>query len=179
MIKNFILAIPIVMTALIPTVGKAQTHCRVMDPTTTPLNIRTSPNGRIVGTLDNGVLVSVLDRSIERSRPWVYVGRYEDHSPIGWVFREYIDCEKPHVTVRKHFTCSGIIGSYSTGIADQSIGGGDDMCYFVSQSAAGRDILTHCAVGSNCRVVATVKNDELGGDWSPIITDISTVKRQH
>ena len=64
-----------------------------MDPTGTPLNVRASPNGDIVGTLRNGVQVTVLDRSMDRKRQaWVYVGRSEDRSPIGWVYRQFIAC---------------------------------------------------------------------------------------
>jgi hypothetical protein len=33
----------------------AQSSCRVRDPTGTPLNVRTSPNGNAAGTLNNGV----------------------------------------------------------------------------------------------------------------------------
>jgi hypothetical protein len=44
----------------------AQSLCRVADPTPTPLRVRTSPNGRIVSTLENGTLVSVLDRATDR-----------------------------------------------------------------------------------------------------------------
>ena len=64
-------------------------QCRVSDPNP-PLNVRTTPNGSIVGTLSNGTLVTVLDYS--PNKPWVYVGRYEDRFPIGWVYREYLDC---------------------------------------------------------------------------------------
>jgi len=67
--------------------------CRVMDPTGTPLNVRTIPNGHIVGTLTNGEQVTVLDRTSDRrGKVWVYVGNYEDNKPIGWVFREFIVC---------------------------------------------------------------------------------------
>jgi uncharacterized protein len=69
--------------------GAAQ-QCRVSDPNP-PLNIRTTPNGSIVGTLPNGTLVAVLDYSANRL--WVFVGRYEDWSPIGWVYGEYLDCK--------------------------------------------------------------------------------------
>jgi Bacterial SH3 domain len=68
-------------------------RCRVMDPTGTLLNVRTNPNGGIVGTLANGVLVSILDRSIDsRGRSWVYVSEYSSGKPIGWVFREFVSC---------------------------------------------------------------------------------------
>jgi S1-C subfamily serine protease len=77
------------------TEASAQDRCRVMDPTGTPLNVRTAPNGHMVGTLSNGTLVKILDRpSNVRGRTWVYVGRYEDRVPIGWVYRDYLDCTR-------------------------------------------------------------------------------------
>jgi hypothetical protein len=79
--------------------------------------------------------------------------------------------------VIQNFKCSGKVGSYFAGIADHSIGGGDSMCYFVSQSDIGRRILKICSVGSNCQVVGTVINDQDAGDWSPIITDIIKIER--
>jgi hypothetical protein len=42
----------------------AQSHCRVMDPTGTPLNLRTAPNGQILGNLANGIVVAVLDQAV-------------------------------------------------------------------------------------------------------------------
>ena len=36
-------------------------RCKVTDPTGTPLNVRDSPNGKIVGTLANGVLVAIVE----------------------------------------------------------------------------------------------------------------------
>jgi hypothetical protein len=77
------------------TEASAQDRCRVMDPTGTPLNVRTAPDGNVVGTLSNGTLVKILDRpSNVRERTWVYVGRYEDRVPIGWVYRNYLDCTR-------------------------------------------------------------------------------------
>ena len=67
--------------------------CEIMDPTGTPLNVRASPNGHIVGTLRNGVQIIVLDRaSDQKGQAWVYVGRSNDQSPIGWVYRQFIAC---------------------------------------------------------------------------------------
>jgi uncharacterized protein len=67
--------------------------CRVADPTSTPLNVRTSPNGRIVGTLGNGMSVAILDRMTDRKgETWVYVGGPEDRMPMGWVYANYLDC---------------------------------------------------------------------------------------
>jgi hypothetical protein len=68
-------------------------RCRVTDPTGTPLNVRTKPNGPIVGTLENGLLVYVIDRSTDsRGKAWVYIGDRSSRLPLGWVFREFISC---------------------------------------------------------------------------------------
>jgi hypothetical protein len=70
-----------------------QERCRVMDPTGTPLNVRASPNGAIIGTLPNGMLVSVIDHTLDKNgKPWVNVVSYETRRSIGWVFREFIAC---------------------------------------------------------------------------------------
>jgi len=71
----------------------AQERCRVADPTGTPLNVRTSPDGKIVLTLKNEVLVTVLDHSSNYGKDWVYVGDAE-RVPLGWVFRDYLDCNR-------------------------------------------------------------------------------------
>jgi hypothetical protein len=64
-----------------------------MDPTGTPLNIRTAPSGAIVGTLPNGVLVAVRDNAADQNgKPWAFIAQYPDGAPLGWVFREFISC---------------------------------------------------------------------------------------
>jgi hypothetical protein len=82
-----------------------------------------------------------------------------------------------HIKVFKQFTCSGKVGTYSVSNAvDRSIGSGDGMCYFASASDVGRKILKTCPLGVvDCHLVGTVENDQNGGDWSPIITDITKV----
>jgi len=71
----------------------AQSACRVADPTGTALNVRTTPNGKIVSTLNNGTPVSLLDRTSDHSgRSWVYVGSYPSLKPIGWVYSDFLDC---------------------------------------------------------------------------------------
>jgi hypothetical protein len=79
--------------------------------------------------------------------------------------------------VLTHFECSGMVSRLSTGNADLSIGGGDSMCYFISESAIGKRILRTCHIGLICRVIGTVKNDDSGGDWSPIIIDVTDVTK--
>jgi uncharacterized protein YraI len=75
------------------TSAAAQSRCKVMDPTGTPLNVRSSPQGNIVGALPNGVLVSIVDSAVDANgKPWAYIAGYSHGAPIGWVFREFIAC---------------------------------------------------------------------------------------
>jgi hypothetical protein len=81
------------MLAVHPQPALAQSRCRVMDPTGTPLNVRTSPYGQVVGVLPNDLLVTILDGAVDRGgKPWVYVSQYSNDAPLGWVFREFISC---------------------------------------------------------------------------------------
>ena len=79
--------------ALVIAAHSANAECIVADPSPTPLNVRTAPYGRIVSTLTNGQVVSILDSSIDNEgRPWVYVAD-DNGSPLGWVYREYVVCK--------------------------------------------------------------------------------------
>jgi hypothetical protein len=74
---------------------KAETVCKVTDPTGTPLNVRDAPNGRIINTLKNGREVDILQRAYDnKNRPWVKVGGYHNgkYRIWGWVIREFISC---------------------------------------------------------------------------------------
>ena len=74
-------------------IAAAQERCRVMDPTGTPLNVRASPNGGVIGSLRNGVLVSIREITTDgRGRPWALIAQFESGRRIGWVFREFIAC---------------------------------------------------------------------------------------
>jgi Bacterial SH3 domain/PAN domain len=72
--------------------ASAQSRCLVADPTGTPLNVRTSPDGAILGTLPNDLPVTVLDTTSYRGKAWAHIGRTANNSPIGWVFHDYLDC---------------------------------------------------------------------------------------
>jgi hypothetical protein len=85
--------VPTAVLMLMTLAGPAFAGCIVADPSPTPLNVRTAPYGRIVGTLSNGQSVRILDHSIDGDgRDWVYVG-YGAGDPIGWVFRDFIVCK--------------------------------------------------------------------------------------
>jgi hypothetical protein len=78
------------MSAVLPVhAPRAAERCRISDPNP-PLKVRATPNGSIVGSLSNGTFVTVLDYSANKQ--WVFVGKYEDRSPIGWVYQQYINC---------------------------------------------------------------------------------------
>ena len=67
--------------------------CTVDDPTGTPLNVRASPNGPILGALNNGTSVEVRDVTVDRSgRRWAYILPLSE-GKRGWAFREYLDCD--------------------------------------------------------------------------------------
>ncbi len=66
--------------------------CVVADPTPTPLNMRTAPNGQIIGTVENGTRVSILDSATsQKGEPWVYIAD-DQGKPMGWVYRRFINC---------------------------------------------------------------------------------------
>jgi uncharacterized protein YraI len=70
----------------------AQMKCTVNDPTGTPLNVRSEPNGPIRGSLYNGARVDLWELVYVRDKPWARV------TPVGpgksgWVFRQYLKCQ--------------------------------------------------------------------------------------
>ena len=71
----------------------AQDRCTVTDPTGTPLNIRAAPNGRKLGTLPNGLNVSIVRTGPDnKGRPWALIRPWDSGRVEGWVFREFISC---------------------------------------------------------------------------------------
>ena len=75
--------------------AQAKNRCVIADPSGTPLNVRTGPNGKIVSIIRNGHFVSVVDSALDSTRkPWSYVSDYETGEPIGWVFRSFLVCRE-------------------------------------------------------------------------------------
>jgi hypothetical protein len=61
--------------------------CTVADPTGTPLNIRSMPNGTIIGAFKNGAPVIVLDIKNQ----WAFLYEANQPAPVsGWVFGPYL-----------------------------------------------------------------------------------------
>jgi len=74
--------------------AKAQ-KCKVTDPTGTPLNVRSSPNGRITGKARNGMIVYIeRDATDANGKAWVRIATYQRNRYVvlGWVYREFISC---------------------------------------------------------------------------------------
>ena len=68
--------------------------CTVADPTGTPLNVREEPNGKILGTWENGVRVRPYDEQTVNGKVWYAVERFADDNKAGWVFDAYLKCEE-------------------------------------------------------------------------------------
>ena len=70
-------------------------RCKVTDPTGTPLNVRASPNGRILRKIANGTVVFIEDTSYDsKNRAWAQISIpvRNGRRTLGWVFREFISC---------------------------------------------------------------------------------------
>jgi serine protease Do len=88
--------------------ASAQDRCVVADASGTPLNIRSGPDGHIIGTISNGILVTIFDQLSVSGRSWVYVGRYEDRVPIGWVYRDYLNCAAAAASQPSSYVLDGL-----------------------------------------------------------------------
>ncbi|MGL4240672.1 MAG: peptide-binding protein [Beijerinckiaceae bacterium] len=71
----------------------AAQQCMVSDPTGTPLNMRESPNGRILGTLRNGTFVTMRDVIELRGQRWAELAMNRPGGTV-YVLREYISCRQ-------------------------------------------------------------------------------------
>ncbi len=91
--KQKIFAATLLISCVWAAGAAAQSRCRVMDPTGTPLNIRSAPDGGVVGTLPNGVLVAIRENAVDpNGKQWANISQYSDGAPLGWVFRDFIAC---------------------------------------------------------------------------------------
>ena len=88
-------SIAVLLFALSAPAGARSLDCRVADPTGTPLNIRTQPNGEVVNTARNGDLIQVFsgeEKYDSRGRLWYYVANRFSSAPDGYALAAYIRC---------------------------------------------------------------------------------------
>lgn len=67
-------------------------ECVVDDPTGTPLNVRSAPNGPIVTTLRNGTRLEVIEETRIGAKRWLFVSLGGER--LGWIFGAYVVCPK-------------------------------------------------------------------------------------
>lgn len=71
--------------------------CFVDDPTDTPLKYRSSPYGKVLGTLANGTKVYYEDsaegiKEDKKGGTWVKTFNYRTNKYLGWTFANYLSC---------------------------------------------------------------------------------------
>jgi uncharacterized protein YgiM (DUF1202 family) len=73
-----------------PALAETET-CIVTDPTGTALNVRKSPNGKVIGSIQNDKNVKILGISIDKKgRAWAKVRG--NAGSTGWILRDFVTC---------------------------------------------------------------------------------------
>jgi hypothetical protein len=91
LIKNALVALSLACGA---TSAWAEIECTVNDPSGTPLNVRSRPNGPIVGALHNEARVFMSDLVQDaRGRRWAKIVPVHE-GKSGWVIQRYLICER-------------------------------------------------------------------------------------
>jgi hypothetical protein len=70
----------------------ARADCVVADPTGSPLNVRSTPNGAILGALRNDTKVLVLEAALVNGKTSVRIAPEVGTGKQGWVFLNHLSC---------------------------------------------------------------------------------------
>jgi hypothetical protein len=89
--KYLAVATAVIALGLATESNAALKTCFVADPTGTPLNVRSRPNGNILGALHNDTPVILTELTAANGRIWVKV--VPNEGKVGWVFFDYLDCQ--------------------------------------------------------------------------------------
>lgn len=97
--KALRLSLGLLMWIVIASGGSASAKevCKVADPTGATLNVRDTPNGKVINALKNGRVIEILDSGSDaQKRSWVKVGgSYQGKYRVwGWVIYQSIKCER-------------------------------------------------------------------------------------
>jgi hypothetical protein len=69
-------------------------RCEVTNPDGTPLNVRSTSQGIVVGTIPNGMKVTIMNEDkADDGREWVWLYSQNGMQPLGWVPRDTLTCE--------------------------------------------------------------------------------------
>ncbi|MDO5770301.1 MAG: SH3 domain-containing protein [Psychrobacter sp.] len=91
--KTYKLLLSATLLSLLFTAPAYAQTCKVTDPTGTPLNVRSSAAGKVIGKLANGRVVYITDYEYDqKGRSWVLIFDAKTDNYIGWVFREFVSC---------------------------------------------------------------------------------------
>jgi hypothetical protein len=86
-------AILVTLTSITAQAHERDIDCVVADPTETPLNLRRTPNGTILGALHNDTTVFIREIVFVNGKRWARIvpetGRHN-----GWVFFDHLDCSR-------------------------------------------------------------------------------------
>jgi Bacterial SH3 domain len=67
--------------------------CSANDPTGTPLNLRSQPNGKIIARIKNNTIVEQTDTPIKGGKWQEIRVRVGAKQVVGWVFKAYLACQ--------------------------------------------------------------------------------------
>lgn len=70
----------------------AARYCTVSDPTGSPMNVRATPRGEVLGILRNGQRVTISRTTEFNNRTWTFA-MSEDGTLKGWVVLNYLRCD--------------------------------------------------------------------------------------
>ncbi len=76
-------------------IGLNSKTCRVTDPTGTPLNVRLSPNGKVISKIRNQTVVYPQSINYDNTgKPWMLINVRQPGGDrtLGWVVREFVSC---------------------------------------------------------------------------------------
>lgn len=81
-------------TMLMPSISHARPQCYVDDSTGTPLNVRSTPNGQVIGRLKNGEPLFIIGDAIDsRGRAWLKIIYDTPNGGVeAYIYGEYYSC---------------------------------------------------------------------------------------
>jgi hypothetical protein len=89
---GFLRALLLCLVSAGPAFAADRDLCHVDDPTGTPLNVRSAPNGTILTTLESGTRVEMLEERRLGTKRWFLIARGGEE--LGWAFAPFIVCPR-------------------------------------------------------------------------------------